>query len=123
MRDMRGRDGCEQRAGLRGIREIIVKRIGNRVRDYDLSREMHDRADAVFGNQARHEHRVGDIAEDELRAGIDIGAHAGRKIVEHDDCLAGIAERQHHMAADITGAARNQNRHRSSVVLFCSADR
>ena len=36
---------------------------------------------------------------------------AGREIVEHHHALAGIDERMHHVAADIAGAAGDQDRH------------
>src|SRR6478736_5185660 len=35
----------------------------------------------------------------------------GRQIVEHDDGLARVDEFMHHVAADIAGAPRHQNRH------------
>lgn len=77
---------------------------------------MHDCADAVFGDQAHDDQRIGNIAKHEARARIDIGPHAGREVVEHDDLLARVAERKYHMAADITGAARDQNCHRRPVL-------
>ena len=36
---------------------------------------------------------------------------SSRKIVEHDDALAGRDERVDHMAADVAGAAGDQDRH------------
>jgi hypothetical protein len=38
---------------------------------------------------------------------------AGREVVEHDAPLAGIDQRVHCMASDITGAAGDQHRHGS----------
>ena len=38
-------------------------------------------------------------------------AKAGRQIVEHDHRLAGVDQLVHHVAADIAGPARDQDRH------------
>jgi hypothetical protein len=38
-------------------------------------------------------------------------AKSGRQIVEHDHRLAGIDQLMHHVAADIAGPARDQDRH------------
>ena len=62
--------------------------------------------------------RLGDqrlVAEIALRRSVTLGgnrvAKPGREIVEHHDRLAGVEQRQHHVAADIAGAAGDQNRH------------
>ena len=49
------------------------------------------------------------IALDEPRLGRDRPVEAGRQIVEHDDVLAGIDELPDHVAADIAGAAGDQD--------------
>ena len=41
----------------------------------------------------------------------DRPVEAGRQIVEHDDALAGVDQRVDHVAADIAGAAGDQDRH------------
>ena len=41
----------------------------------------------------------------------DRPVEAGREIVEHDDPLAGVEQRMDHVAADIAGAAGDQDRH------------
>ena len=43
--------------------------------------------------------------------GRDQEAESGRQIVEHDDRFARVDEFVHHVAADVAGAARDQNRH------------
>jgi hypothetical protein len=48
---------------------------------------------------------------DEGNAHGDRPLKSGRKIVEHDDALAGREERVEHVAADVAGAAGDQNRH------------
>ena len=42
-------------------------------------------------------------------------SEAGRQIVEHDHALAGVDQRVHHVAADIAGAAGDQDRHGKSL--------
>src|SRR4029079_3679784 len=41
----------------------------------------------------------------------DQESEAGRQVVEHNDGLARVDEFMHHVAADIAGASRHQNRH------------
>ena len=55
---------------------------------------------------------VADIADD-AAAGVGTApSEAGRQIVEHDHALAGIEQLEHHVAADVAGAAGDENGHR-----------
>jgi hypothetical protein len=51
------------------------------------------------------------LADDEGDARGDRPIEAGRKIVKNDDALAGREERVDHVAADVAGAAGDQDRH------------
>ncbi len=64
----------------------------------------------MFAQRRLYQRLVCDVAlheGDVLRHGP---AEAGDQIVDHHHAIAGILQRQHRMAADIAGAARDQNR-------------
>ena len=74
---------------------------------------MHDRVDLVLARRGGR--RAPDRPcrpDDEHGLRRNGPAKPGRKVVENDDLLAGIMQLQDHVAADIAGAARHQNRHR-----------
>jgi len=52
---------------------------------------------------------IGDIAFDQRHRARHGGAPPGRQIVQHDDLKARVQKRQHGMAANVSGTARNQN--------------
>ena len=61
---------------------------------------------------------IGYIAFDEGGPLAHLGAHASRKIVQHDDVVAAIQQRIDSVAADIAGASGNQNRHLADPPCF-----
>src|SRR6202043_237047 len=73
--------------------------------------EMDDGVDAVLADQPPHQRLVAGLADDQRHALGDRPVEARRQIVEHDHALAGIGELVDHVAADIAGAARDQNCH------------
>ncbi len=105
-------DGAgEQRARHRGVVQIIAERIADRVGHDDLRGEMDDRIDAVLGEKLGHEVLVAEIADDQRHVVRHGGTEAGRQVVEHDHLLAGCDEFENGVAADITGAARDEDGH------------
>ena len=82
--------------------------------------EVRDLGDVVFTDQAFDEFLVADIALDEDRLGRHRPPEAGREIVDAHDLLAAIEQLQHHVAADVAGAAGNQYRHRLSLASSLS---
>ncbi len=72
---------------------------------------MDDGIDAVFADEARDQRLVAGLADDERHAFGDGPVEARRQIVEHDHALAGIDELIDHVAADIAGAACDQDCH------------
>ena len=58
----------DQGAALHRIVLIIFERMLDRFGDDDRAGEMHDRADAVLGDQPRDQRLIGDVALDEGRA-------------------------------------------------------
>ena len=81
---------------------------------------MDDRIDVVLDKDLSHQELgIGDIAQVESRFGRHRPAKAGRKAIEHDNVFAGVKQRPDHVATDIAGAARHQNRHvLHSLLLF-----
>src|SRR5438309_6748514 len=88
---------------------VIFQRVLDRFRNHDRPGEMHDRADPALVDDAVEKHRLGDRALVERHVvGHDL-ARAVRQIVNHRDAPAGVLQRQHGMAADITGAAGDED--------------
>ena len=74
--------------------------------------KVDDRLDAVLADDFGHQRLVAALADDQAaRRFANRPVKAGRKIVEHDNALAGIGQRVHHVAADIAGSAGDQDRH------------
>ena len=118
-----GDRALDQGAALHRVVEIVFERVRHQFRDDDRSREVHDRADPVLGDQAGDERAVGDVAFGERRRFGHRPVEAGEQIVDDDDRPAGIEQRQHGVAADIAGPARHQHRklgHSISRAVRCS---
>ena len=62
-------------------------------------------------DQRGHARLIAAVADDERHARRHRPVEAGRQIVEHHHALAGIDQRVNHVAADIAGAAGDQDRH------------
>ncbi len=75
---------------------------------------MDDRVDRMFRDDAGDEFVIADIARHEREFGRDCPPKSCGKIVKGDDALAGILQRQDHVAADVAGCAGDQNRHYAS---------
>ena len=72
---------------------------------------MDDGIDVVLGDDRADQFLVADIADKQQRVGRQRGTEAGRQVVQHDHWLAGVGQRVNHVAADIPGAAGDQNGH------------
>src|SRR6202040_1683463 len=72
---------------------------------------MDDGVDAMLADQPRHQRLIAGLADDQRPPLGDRPVEARRQIVEHDHALAGIGELVDHVAADIAGAARDQDCH------------
>ena len=73
---------------------------------------MDDRLHAVLAHDAADELLIADVADDERGIGRHRPAKAGRQVVEDDDALATVEELEHHVAADVTGSAGDEDGHR-----------
>ncbi len=77
---------------------------------------MDDGVYGVLAQNCAHARLVPGIRHDERRRRGHGPVEPGRKIVEHQHALAGVEERVHHVASDVTGSAGDQDRH---VFLPC----
>ena len=75
---------------------------------------MDDRVDAVLRDQRGDQRLVADVADDRAWRPAHRPVEAGGQVVEHDHALAGVDQRVHHVAADIAGAAGDQDGHAKS---------
>ncbi len=78
---------------------------------------MNDGLDLVLLDDGRYQILIPRLADDERDAPCDRPIETGRKIVENDDALAGRDERVDHVAADVAGAAGDQDRHVCCLLL------
>ena len=72
---------------------------------------MDDGVDSMFCNQRGHARLVAAVTNYERRIPSHRPVEAGGEIVEHHRPLADVDERMNHVAADIAGAASDQDRH------------
>jgi hypothetical protein len=108
--------GLDQGPRLDGVVEIVAERVGDRIRHHDLGREMRNSLDPVLFDQPGQQILVAHVADGERHAFGYGPAEPGREVIEHDHALAGIDELEHHVAADVTGSARDQHCHCVSLL-------
>ena len=70
---------------------------------------MHDRLDALFGEDAADQRAIGDIAFVERHVVGHRLARAVRQIVNHRDAPPRVLQRKHRVAADVSGAAGDED--------------
>ena len=100
---------CSKAARGAGVVAVVLERQRHGLGHDGVRGEVHDRIDLVLRQQPRHQRMIADIADDEF-AGGDRLPEALAEIVEDDDLLAGLAQLPHHVAADVAGAAGDQDR-------------
>ncbi|MGF7052883.1 hypothetical protein GGC47_002062 [Bosea sp. OAE752] len=105
MLDAAAHGAFNQCSGFDSIIEIITKRITHRFRNNDSRREMRQRRYAMLGDQLLDQLLIADIPLNEGRFGRNGPPETGREIVENHDLFAAIEQFQHHMTADVAGAA------------------
>jgi len=69
-----------------------------------VGREMHNRVDVVFGEDAVEQRGIAGLSHDEFSGG-DRLAEARAQVVQRDDVFPGCAELPDDVAADIPGSA------------------
>lgn len=70
---------------------------------------MHDRTDALFGEDALQQGLVGDVALIERHAIGHGKAKSCDQVVDHHHRPAGILQRENRVAADVAGAAGDED--------------
>jgi hypothetical protein len=101
----------DQCARVHRIVAVVAERIGDRVGHHDRSGKMDDGVHAMLRDQRGDASLVTGFADDERHALRHRPVETGGEIVEHHHALAGIEERENHVASDIAGAAGDQDRH------------
>jgi hypothetical protein len=105
----RGHRGAQQRLARDRVVAIIIERLLDALRHHDRAGEVHDRADSLLVDHAVDQHPLGDrsvIESDALRNDV---ARSGRQVIDHHDRPARVPQREHRVAADIPGAAGNED--------------
>ena len=92
---------------------VIARRIAHRFANVEKRGEVHDREDVVAAQRAPHGRHIRDVALDQL-AILDGLAVTGDEVVEDDDAMTGLMQRLGGMAADVAGAAGDENAPRVS---------
>ena len=100
---------ADQRMADDGVIVVIAERIGDRIGDHDRPREVHDRADLVLGQERHQRGAVGDVRLKQRNPRGDRFAAALGQIVDHHYGPAGVGQCIDRVAADITGAAGDEN--------------
>jgi hypothetical protein len=77
---------------------------------------MNDGVDGFIAQKPADKLLIAAFADDERHVRGDRPVVAGGQIVEHDHALAGLEKLEHHMAADIAGAAGDQDCHGFGLV-------
>lgn len=70
---------------------------------------MHYGADPLLGEDPRQQRAIGHVAVVERHAFGHREAKTGRKVVDHRHRPAAVGEREHRVAADIAGAAGDED--------------
>ena len=100
--------GGEQFCGAAHIVAIVERRVLVRFPHIGKGREMHDRGRPVAVQCGAQERTIGEISDHQLAPFHRFGV-ATRKVVIGDRCKARFAQGLAGMAADISGAAGDQN--------------
>src|ERR1700742_4021131 len=103
--------GLKQGMRLDRVGHVVAERIDDGVRNNDLGGEVQDRADMVLPDQPRYQLRIADVTDVKANAGRNGLSRSGRQIVQHDRRFAAIEKGEDCMAANETGASRDQYRH------------
>src|SRR5713101_5218622 len=72
---------------------------------------MDDRIHFVVADQPRHQCLISSFTDDERRAFGNGPTKAGGEVIEHYDAFTGVDQFMNHLAADIAGAAGDQECH------------
>ena len=105
-----GGAGVEQVRRRGGVVAPVAQRVAHRFRHAGARREVDDRADPAFGEEAADERRIPGVAGDERGAVRNRLRAPRRQVVEDDDRVAGAAQGEDDVGADISGAAGDQHR-------------
>ncbi len=81
---------------------------------------MNDRVHFVVADQPLHQRLISSFTDHEGRAFRNGPTKAGGEIIEHYDAFTGVDQFMNHLAADIAGAAGDQECHECDRLRFSS---
>ena len=111
----------EQVARGASVVAVVLERVGDGFRHDDVRGEVQHAFDLARAQQHRDHVAVGRVADHEVA--VQHGrAEAGREVVEHDDVLAALTELANHVAADVAGAAGDEDGAHACSALCCGDD-
>src|SRR5579885_2292500 len=91
-----------------GVVAVVLEGLSHGLGHDGEGRKVHDRIDAVLAQHLEHRLPVAHLAYDEGR--IEHGlAEASRQVIQHDHALSAPAKLEHHVAADVAGAAGHED--------------
>ena len=109
-----GRHRFEHAQRADDVVPVVLRRIAHRLADVEKGGEVHDARDRVAAQRVAERRDVGDVADDQI-AVLHGGTMAGDEIVVHDHAAAGAVQRFRGVAADVAGAAGDQDGARATV--------
>ena len=105
-------------ASFRCVVGVIAERVADGFGHNDPRREMCHGVDVLGRHDALDQVLVAEVSDHEPNRVGHGRAEAGREVVDHDDLFAGIEQSQHHVAADVAGAPRDQDGHPATSRSF-----
>ena len=93
---------------------VVLGRHAHRFADVENRREVHHREDVMAPDGVGDGPRIRDVALDQL-APLHRAAMPGRQVVEYDDAIARARQRLRRVAADVAGAAGDEDGARVSA--------
>ena len=99
----------EQAERVDGVVAVVLCRVAHQFLDRDVRGEMEHGGESALLEQAGKARTVGEVADDQF--GIEHRPRmAGGQVVVRHHRIRGRAQQTHHVAADVPGAARDQDR-------------
>lgn len=102
----------QQYLALANVVVVVARRVGNRLRDQRQRRKVDARRDVLFPDDPANQVTVADVADIERHRCRNGRPVAARKVVQNGHRTFGPLQVFHSDAADIPGAAGDENRHR-----------
>ena len=101
--------GGQHGLGAGHVIAVILQGVGNALTHQGVGGEVDDAVDIVLAEHLVQERGVPQVAHIELPGALNGLPVAGAQVVHHHNVVALFRQQSHHVAADIAGAAGNEN--------------